>query len=253
VASVRVGLIGDYSSDVRAHGVIAGALAASARTLDCQVAHEWLATSQIRSPSPYLIRFDALWCVPGGPYASLDGALAGIRFAREHDTPFLGTCAGFQHAILEYARDVRGLRDAEHAEYAPDSPHAVITRLACSLVGHQGPVRLLAGSRAAALYGTLESTEQYHCNYGLDAAHRDLLADGPMIAAGWDEHDEPRVIELTDHPFFLATLFQPELSATSDKPHPLITGFVAAAKSHATARRAGTPRSTTPMTPGTAP
>lgn len=88
--------------------------------------------------------FDAVWVLPGSPYASEAGALAAIRTAREDGIPFLGTCGGFQHALLEYARNVCGLTRAAHAENDPaaDSGDLLIAPLACSLVGHEGVVRV---------------------------------------------------------------------------------------------------------------
>src|SRR4029077_3316923 len=99
---------------------------------------------------------------------STDGALRAIRLARATGTPFLGTCGGFQHVILEYARNVLGWADAEHAELAPGAGRPVITPLACSLVEARDSVRFTPGSHVAEAYGALESTEGYHCRYGLN-------------------------------------------------------------------------------------
>src|SRR5205809_607084 len=79
--------------------------------------------------------FHGIWCVPGSPYRSMDGALRANRFARENGRPFLGTCGGFQHAIIESLRNVAGLKHADHAESNPDAKMPVIVRLACSLAG----------------------------------------------------------------------------------------------------------------------
>src|SRR5690606_14919504 len=112
--------------------------------------------------------FDALWCVPGSPYRSMDGALRAIRAARESGRPFLGTCAGFQHAVIEYARNVLGWADAEHAESAPEASRRVVTPLACSLVEERRRVRFAPRSRLANAYGETEAEEGYHCRFGLN-------------------------------------------------------------------------------------
>jgi len=229
--TVRIGLVGDQSPDVRAHAAIPTALQASAAALGCDVAAEWLSTDRIGAGAS-LDRFHGIWSVPGGPYVDMDGALTAIRFARERGTPFLGTCAGFQHALIEYARHVAGVSDADHAESNPSAKHAVVVALSCPLEGQEGTVRLLSGSRAAMLYDRPTVRERYRCNYGLNPAYTGLFVSGGLAATGWDEANEVRVVELAGHPFFLATLFQPELSAQADRPLPLITGFVTAAARH---------------------
>ena len=139
----------------------------------------------------------------------MEGALLAIKFARENGRPFLGTCGGFQHAIVEYARNVVGWADAEHAETAPSARRPVITPLACALVEATDAVQFLPGSRIASIYGCEESIEGYRCSYGLNPELQDALVFGPLRACAKDSTGEIRAVELDDHPFFLATLFQP--------------------------------------------
>jgi CTP synthase (UTP-ammonia lyase) len=229
--SVRIGLIGDYSPEVRAHQAIPQALALAAGDAAHSVTLDWLATTQLTDDvATRLSTYDGLWCVPGSPYASMDGALWAIRCARERAVPFLGTCAGFQHALIEYARDVLGLAEADHAESNPSAALPLIAPLTCSLVGQRGAVTLVAGSRIASIYGHTETVEAYHCNYGLDPRFRSLLETGALRVTGVDAEGAVRVVELEDHPFFVATLFQPELSAFAGTAHPLIRAFFRAAQ-----------------------
>lgn len=229
-AGVGIGLIGDRNPNVAAHVAIPPAIEAAAAHLACRASIQWLPTDAPSTQDPaHLSQFDGLWCVPACPYRSMEGALAAIRFARENDVPFMGTCGGFQHAIIEYARDVMGLIEADHAECHPEASMPIITPLACSLVGHVGPIRLAPGSRAARLYGSERSVEKYHCNYGLDAAFRDRLDAAGLRITATDESGEPRIVELPGRRFFMGTLFQPELSSTAQAVHPLITGFITAA------------------------
>src|SRR5215471_8328348 len=106
---IDVALVGDRSELVRAHAAIPLAL----HRFD--VTHTWVPTNTIVDGEE-MRAFDAVWVVPGSPYRSMDGALAAIRYARENGLPFLGTCGGFQHALIEYARNVCGMSDAAHAE-----------------------------------------------------------------------------------------------------------------------------------------
>ena len=158
-----------------------------------------------------------------------------IRWARVDREPFIGTCAGFQHAALEFARNVLGIKDAMHAEYDPDAPNAFIRPLICSLVGKKLAIRLKPGSRAATFYGTTEVVESYYCNFGLNPDYREPLESAGLVISGWDDTEnasavdptlpEARVIELPEHPFFLATLFVPQAASTAERPHPLIAAF----------------------------
>lgn len=225
---LRIGLIGDYSPQVRAHGAIPRALdlAADGHTIEA----EWIATETLAGEvESRLAEFDALWCVPASPYRNMDGALCAIRFARERGVPFLGTCGGFQHALIEYARNVLGLSEADHAESRPQAAMPLIAPLSCSLVGAEGVIKLEDDSRVKTVYDANEITEQYHCNYGFNPKYRALLAEGALRVTGVDRRGEARIIELDDHPFFFATLFQPERSAFAGCKHPLIAAYVRAA------------------------
>lgn len=225
---LKVGLIGDFNEAVTAHRAIPVALRLAAERLGHAVDLEWLATDAMPGAEG-LARFDALWCVPGSPYRDMDGALRAIRFARERRVPFLGTCGGFQHAVIEYARNVNRLQDAEHAETSPDAPNAVISALACALIEASDTVTLVPGSRIAAAYGSETATEGYHCSYGLNPAFATRLLAGSLRATAQDSQGEIRAVELDDHPFFVCTLFQPERAALKDVVPPLVVAFLRAA------------------------
>jgi CTP synthase (UTP-ammonia lyase) len=225
--SVLVGLIGDYTPSVPAHQAIPLALRDAAESLGLEVAFEWVPTDEVTSVAR-ISRFDGLWCVPASPYRSMDGALLAIRHARENAVPFLGTCGGFQHAVIEYARNVLGWADAEHAETAPGAPRAVISPLECALVEATDTVRLLRGSHIASAYGVHATTEGYRCRYGLNPEFQDALVAGPLHVVADDEMGEVRAVELDGHPFFVATLFQPERAALRGEQVPLVVSFVSA-------------------------
>jgi CTP synthase (UTP-ammonia lyase) len=226
-AATRIGLIGDYDATVLAHQAIPVALGLAEETLALSVVFEWVPTVEIRDRSR-IADFTGLWCVPASPYRSMEGALLAIQFAREHGRPFLGTCGGFQHVVIEYARNVLGWADAEHAETAPDAVRPVIAPLACGLVEATGAVQFRPGSRIAAAYGCETSTEGYHCRYGLNPRFQATLVSGPLRAGAHDATGEIRAVELDGHPFFLATLFQPERAALKGRCPPLVADFVRA-------------------------
>ena len=226
----RIALIGDHNPAVVAHRAIPLALALAAGPSGEPVDAVWVHTSTlVGNVTAHLDMFDGIWCVPGSPYANTHGALAAIRLAREQRRPYLGTCGGFQHALLEYAGAVWNVDAPAHAELDPSAADPVIAPLVCGLVEQSGPIRLERGSRLRAIYGSDEAVEGYHCNYGLSPAYAARLADGALRVAARDAAGDVRAVELDGHPFFVATLFQPERSALAGRRHPLVAAFVDAA------------------------
>ncbi|GLX70516.1 CTP synthase C-terminal region-related (seleno)protein [Paenibacillus glycanilyticus] len=227
---IRIGLIGDYDPEVKAHVAIPLAIELAANELGLQTNVEWIATPSLDNDCERrLANYQALWTVPASPYASMQGAINGIRFARENRIPFLGTCGGFQHMIIEFARNVVGLSEAEHGEDNPSASVMLVAPLTCSVSEKTHTFRLHLSSKVAAIYGTDEVTEQYGiCNYGLNPEFASLLEEAGLSIVGVDENGETRIMELNGHPFFIGTLFQPERSAFKQIVHPLIKAFLQA-------------------------
>ncbi|MDX2182793.1 MAG: hypothetical protein SFW08_02305 [Gemmatimonadaceae bacterium] len=223
----RIALIGEFDPTFAPHVATAQAVEHSAALLGASVDAEWLCTAALDRKS--LEQYDAVWVAPGSPYRSLERALDAIRYAREEGVPCLGTCGGFQHVILEYARHVLGYTDAQHAEYDPYASNLFISSLACSLAGRDLPLRFVDGSRVAQLYGAQSATESYYCNFAVSTDKVPLLTSGSLQVTGSDAEGEIRVVELPAHPFFLATLFVPQTRSTAAQPHPIVTGFLRAA------------------------
>lgn len=228
--AIRIALIGDYDPQVTAHQAIPIALAMAAEHSGLDVQFQWLATDQIHVETP-LNTFDGFWCVPASPYRNTDGALQAIRFAREQQRPFLGTCGGFQHAVLEYARNVLGWADAEHGETSPDAERAVLTPLTCSLVEAVDSIHLVEDSLIARAYEKSEIHEGYRCRYGVNPEFEQALLSQQLTAVGHDSNGDLRAVELKGHPFFVATLFQPERAALKGTLPPLVSAFVEACAS----------------------
>ena len=226
-SAIRIALIGDYDPHVTAHQAIPVALGMAAEQLNLNVQFQWLATDHINADTP-LDDFDGIWCVPASPYRDMDGALRAIRFAREQQRPFLGTCGGFQHAVLEFARHVLGWKDAEHGETHPDAARALLTPLTCSLVEAVDSIHLVEGSLIANAYETTEIREGYRCRFGVNPEFERELLTQQMCAVGHDSQGDLRAVELKGHPFFVATLFQPERAALKGILPPLVRAFIKA-------------------------
>jgi CTP synthase (UTP-ammonia lyase) len=128
--------------------------------------------------------------------------------------------------LVEHARNLLGIGDASHAESSGDGT-PLVTALSCSLNGHTIDVVLTPGTRLAALHaGASSVTEHTTCSYGLDPARQHVASEGGMVVSGVDDTGEVRAIERTDHPFFLGTLYQPQLRSTPEAPHPVWLGFL---------------------------
>jgi CTP synthase (UTP-ammonia lyase) len=225
-SDTRIALIGEYDPEFPPHSATYAACTHSAAQLGVTVMAEW--TSTAHATIKELRGFSGLWILPGSPYKSLNNTLDAIRYAREERVPCFGTCGGFQHVILEYARNVLGFRDAQHAEYDPYASDLFVSQLECSLKGRELLIALEPGSRVAAIYGATEAMEEYYCNFGVNPAKVDLLRASNLRITGSDKEGEVRVVELPQHPFFVATLFVPQLRSRPERPHPLVTAFLRA-------------------------
>ncbi|HEY2019438.1 MAG TPA: hypothetical protein VGH38_38285 [Bryobacteraceae bacterium] len=224
-SEIRIGLIGDFNEQQKAHQAILKSLAGVS---EGTVEGVWIPTDSV-GKGESLAGFDGLWCVPGMPYRNADGAMRAISYARSSRTPFLGTSAGFQYVIIEFARNVLGLADADHQKSNPKATLPLISPLGLALLGVKARVRFSDGSHLRKAYHAPEAIEQYHCSFGLNNRYRRLIEGKDLCVAAVDDQDEIRAVELDGHPFFVATLFQPELSALvhGAQPNPLVKAFVA--------------------------
>jgi CTP synthase (UTP-ammonia lyase) len=219
----KIGILGDYNPDNPTHVATNEGIRHAAEILGgYSFESSWLATDE---PHPF-DEYQGLLCSPGSPYKSLEGALHGIQYARERKIPFLGTCGGSQHLVLEYARNVMGIREAAHAETNPYASCLFITPLSCSLVGRTMEVRVKPGTQAAGIYRDTRVTERYYCNFGLNPAYEEQLIRAGLEISGTDQAGEARILELPSHPFFIGTLFVPQANSSKEKPHPIVLEFL---------------------------
>ncbi len=221
-----IALLGEFTPTFKPHIATNAAIEHSRNLLGISVEGVWVSTQDIE-PSLFS-RFSGIWVAPGSPYKNMDKTLWAIQYARENNIPCFGTCGGFQHIILEYARNVLGFKDAQHAEYDPYSSDLFISALTCSLAGREMNLNFIEGSQVAKIYGENSAIEEYYCNFGVNPEKIELLKSGSLQITGSDVEGEIRVIELPNHPFFLATLFVPQARSTASRPHPLVSAFLTA-------------------------
>jgi CTP synthase (UTP-ammonia lyase) len=220
-SALRIALVGDqYNHNEPAHPMIEEVL--SAIGVDIR----WVSTEIVDGPE-VLDSFHGVWVVPGGPYKNQAGVHMAVTHARTAGVPFLGTCGGFFSALLEYAEnelrlpEVIGLAENE-AKVGP-----LMVPLVCSIGDRRTPLKLRPDSLLAEVYGrAIGIREVLQCDYGLKPEFMDAAQQGQLRYSAWDPDDAPRALELTDHPFFMATLFQPELSSTTDGVHPILARFL---------------------------
>lgn len=226
-------IVADFNSASRSHLATNDAIAHCAAASGLKVEPEWIGTAEL-SRLGALKRLNGvrgMWIGPGSPYASMEGALSAIRMAREQGVPLFGTCGGFQHIILEYARNVLGFGDADHEESSPQAARLFISRLACSLAGRTMTITLAPDSMVARIYGRNPVREEYLCNFGINPEYADTLRSGKLQAVGSDAEGTIRAVELPGHVFFVGTLFLPQHSSTPSNPHPLVSAFLKACAS----------------------
>ena len=179
-----------------------------------------------------------------GPRGS-EGKIRAVRFARENRIPFLGICFGMHFAVIEFARSVAGMEGANSSEVDPGTPHPVIDLLpeqreieekgATMRLG-DWPCVLAAGSRAFRAYGQERIAERHRHRYELNPEYTEKLVRAGLVMAGTSPDGRlVEVVEVEDHPWFVASQFHPEFASTPFRPHPLFVDFVAAATRHGTA------------------
>jgi CTP synthase (UTP-ammonia lyase) len=220
-----IALVGDFAPEVIAHQAIEKCFRL-AQDSDSPVIPAWLPTEAIQPGDDSAFeRFQGVWCVPASPYRNTDGALWAIRHAREHSVPFLGTCGGFQHAVLEYARNVLSLKQAGHAELDPDTALPIVDRMECVLVEKNQTIIVEPEHPFRQLYGAARGVEGFRCSFGINPRYVHRLKDGPLEIVATDETGAVRAVMLKGHPFFVGTLFQPERRALNGSLHPLVQAF----------------------------
>ncbi len=227
--STVVAALGDRNPDVVTHREADAAIALAPPGVEIA----WLPSSGARAES-----LDGIWVMPGTPYEDEAAVMAAIRFAREEGVPILGTCGGFQHMAVEFARGAAGIAAAGHTETDPDAAEPVVHGLGCSLVGEERIVTAVPGTKLAAIRGTTPFTGFHYCSYGLNESYLPRFEAAGLVAAAHAEDAGVEAFELPGHPFYLATLFQPQMgSSTATELSPILAAFVEAAeeRSRATA------------------
>ena len=238
---VTIAVVGKYIEHRDAYKSIYESLdhagtANSARVIIKRIEAEEL---EQQGPEMLLKGVDGL-LVPGGfGMRGVEGKVQAVRFAREFEIPYFGICLGMQTAVIEYARNVLGLENADSTEFSSDTPHPVICMLEDqrTIVKKGGTMRLGAhpcvlhpNSKSAEAYGSERISERHRHRYEFNPEYRSQFEEAGMLLAGTSPDGKlVEIVELPDHPWFVAVQFHPEFKSKPLTPHPLFEGFVAAA------------------------
>jgi CTP synthase len=238
--SVRIGLIGKYVQLPDAYLSVVEALKHAGYSHDAAVEIKWLASDELQSPGALeqLADVDGV-LVPGGfGVRGVEGKIEAIRFARENRVPFLGICLGLQCAVTEFARNVAGLENANSSEFDGSTPYPVVDILAGQDLNELGgtmrlgayPCKLTPGTKAFDAYGTELIFERHRHRYEVNPRFRRKLEDAGLVCSGESpDRTLVEIVELKDHPWFVAGQFHPEFKSRPDRPHPFFRDFVGAA------------------------
>jgi CTP synthase len=248
---VRIAVVGKYTDFVDSYKSVQEALIHGGIANDVGVDISWVSSDSFTSAEAaheIVARYDGL-LVPGGfGVRGVEGMVEAIREARESGVPFFGICLGMQTAIIEFARNVRGLDDSHSSEFAPECSDPVISLMESQQhVTDMGgtmrlgayPCRLARGSRAAEIYGVAEVSERHRHRYEVSNAYRDTFIQHGLRLSGLSPDGQlVEIVELPEHPWFVGCQFHPELQSRPTRPHPLFAGFIAAAAGAQPRRRA---------------
>ncbi len=238
--AVRIAIVGKYVHLPDAYLSLVEALGHAASRNGRRLEVQWVNAEEVTEENAAArLREAAGVVVPGGFDArGVEGKIAAIRYCREQGVPFLGLCLGLQCAVIEFARNVVGLERANSTEFDPTTPHPVIDLLQeqREIIYKGGTMRLGAypchlkpGTLAHRLYGAEEVQERHRHRWEVNNAYRALLEKHGMVFSGiYEEGDLVEILELPDHPYFVATQFHPEFKSRPLAPHPLFLGFVRA-------------------------
>ena len=223
----KIVIIGDYNQKEESHRLIMESIKDVAEEMQGELEAQWIMSDALDVSEEHLGSFDGFWFSPGSPYKDAKKVLLAIQYARENRVPALCTCASFQHMVIEFARNVLGL-SADSEENDPECADAVIVKLLHTLMNQKEQLEIPdSNSILARAVGGIELIGEYRCNYGFNEAYRSAFQNSGVISAIVEtKHGYLRGFELKEHPFFIGTLFIPQLDFRGDSSYRIIRSFV---------------------------
>lgn len=223
----KIAVLGDFNPGYSTHHALNDSIRTITKMIDGEIQFDWIGTDIFDPTTAFKNLYCGLWIAPGSPYINMENVLNAITYARENNIPTLGNCGGFQHMVIEFARNVCGIANAGHEETNPGAEDLVIAKLSCSLVEQQEELTLV--DTDSILYNAIQRSRlvgKYYCSYGLNSRYIDTLTSHGLSLTAITADGQIRAFEIKKHPFFVGTLFQPALTSTMEEPDPVITAFV---------------------------
>ena len=239
---VKIAMVGKYVDLTESYKSLHEAVIHGGIANNCSVEISYVDSERIETEGlpENLKEADGVLVLPGFGSRGSEGKVEAIRYARENNVPFLGICLGLQMAVVEFARNKLGLKTAASTEFVPDAEHPVIHMMheqrdisekggTMRLGGY--PCSIKPGTLAAKVYGSLQISERHRHRFEVNNAYRERLEKQGLVLCGLSPDSTlVEMIELPDHPWYLAVQFHPEFKSKPLKPHPLFSGFIEAAK-----------------------
>lgn len=237
---VHIGLVGKYVELHDAYLSIAESLIIAGSEMELDVQIHWIHSEDITEVncSRLLGHLDGVLVAPGFGERGIEGKIDAVKFVREMNIPFYGICLGMQMAVIEYGRNVMGIKDANSTEFSPDTPNPVISLMEEQKKVNQlgGTMRLGAygcnlrkGSLARKVYNTTKVLERHRHRYEFNSDYQTQYEKQGMLMSGTNPETKlVEIVELPEHRYFMGTQFHPEYKSTVESPHPLFVAFVEA-------------------------
>ncbi|MCX6157163.1 MAG: CTP synthase [Ignavibacteriae bacterium] len=223
----KIAILGDFNPSYSTHHALNDSIRQVRKIFKTDIQFDWISTDTLNFNEALKNIYCGLWIAPGSPYKNMENVLNAIKFARENHIPAFGNCGGFQHMIIEFARNCCGIKNADHEETNPDSKDLLISKLSCSLVEQEE--KLTITEINSILFGAIKMVEfsgKYFCSYGINSKYINTLKSNGLKITATSSDGQVRAFELKSHPFFVGTLFQPALTSSFDEPNPLIVEFI---------------------------
>lgn len=223
----KIAILGDFNPVYSTHHILNDSIRQIQKLLNEEIQFDWISSDTLNFKTAFNNMYCGLWIAPGSPYKNMKNVLNTITYTRENNIPTFGNCGGFQHMIIEFARNICGITNADHEETNPNSSDLLISKLSCSLVEQEEELTITDAN--SILFNTIKKEKllgKYFCSYGINSKYIDTLKSNGLKLTAISPDGQVRAFEIEAHPFFVGTLFQPALTSTIDEPNPLIVKFV---------------------------
>lgn len=224
----KIAILGDFNPTYPTLNALNDSTRHVQKYLDEEIHFDWIPTDIFNPKTVFEEQnYKGLWIAPGSPYRSMENVINTIQYSRINNVPTFGNCGGFQHMVLEFAKNVCGIDNADHEETNPEGSNLLIKKLACSLKAEQENLKII--DKTSSLYKVLTQEQllgKYNCSYGINEEYVPLLEENGMTFTSISEDGNYRSFEIKSHPFFIGTLFQPALTSSEVQPNRIIIEFV---------------------------